>query len=47
MPTVFVFFGLRFMFFSNDHEFIHIHVIKSYRGFMREEKILTEVPFEL
>ncbi len=28
MPTVFVFFGLRFMFFANDHEPVHIHVLK-------------------
>ena len=28
MPTVFIIFGLRFMFFSNDHEPIHIHVVK-------------------
>jgi len=28
MPTVFIIFGLRFMFFSNDHEPVHIHVVK-------------------
>ena len=28
MPTIFVFFGFRFMFYSNDHEPIHVHVIK-------------------
>jgi hypothetical protein len=28
MPTVFIFFGFRFMFYSDDHEPIHIHVIK-------------------
>jgi hypothetical protein len=28
MPTVFVFFGFRFMFFSNDHDPVHIHVVK-------------------
>ena len=28
MPTLFVFFGFRFMFYSNDHEPIHIHVLK-------------------
>jgi hypothetical protein len=28
MPTLFIFFGLRFLFYSNDHEPIHIHVIK-------------------
>ena len=28
MPTLFIFFGLRFLFYSNDHEPIHIHVVK-------------------
>ena len=28
MPTIFIFFGFRFMFYSNDHEPIHVHVIK-------------------
>ena len=28
MPTLFIFFGLRFLFYSNDHEPIHIHVTK-------------------
>ena len=28
MPTLFVFFGFRFMFYSNDHEPIHVHVLK-------------------
>lgn len=28
MPILFIFFGLRFMFYSNDHEPIHIHVVK-------------------
>ena len=28
MPTVFIIFGLRFMFFANDHEPVHIHVVK-------------------
>ena len=28
MPTVFIFFGFRFMFYSNDHEPVHIHVFK-------------------
>jgi len=28
MPTIFIFFGFRFMFYANDHEPIHIHVIK-------------------
>lgn len=28
MPTLFTFFGFRFLFYSNDHEPIHVHVIK-------------------
>ena len=28
MPQLFTFFGLRFMFYSNDHEPIHVHVVK-------------------
>lgn len=28
MPTVFIFFGFRFMFYSNDHLPIHIHILK-------------------
>ena len=28
MPTLFTVFGFRFMFYSNDHEPIHVHVIK-------------------
>lgn len=28
MPTIFIFFGFRFMFYSNDHEPVHIHVFK-------------------
>jgi len=28
MPTLFIVFGFRFMFCSNDYEPIHVHVIK-------------------
>lgn len=28
MPTVFTIFGYRFMFYSNDHEPIHVHIVK-------------------
>jgi len=28
MPTIFIISGLRFMFFANDHEPIHIHAVK-------------------
>ena len=27
MPLLFIFFGLRFQFYSNDHEPIHVHVV--------------------
>ena len=26
MPTIFTLFGLRFMFYSDDHEPVHVHV---------------------
>lgn len=28
MPTLFILFGFRFMFYSNEHEPMHIHVVK-------------------
>ena len=28
MPTVFIFFGFKFLFYSNDHEPIHVHIVK-------------------
>lgn len=28
MPTIFIFMGFRFMFYSNDHEPIHVHILK-------------------
>lgn len=28
MPTIFIFFGFKFLFYSNDHEPIHVHVLK-------------------
>jgi len=28
MPVIFRLFGFRFMFYANDHEPIHIHVVK-------------------
>lgn len=28
MPTIFILFGFRFMFYANDHEPLHIHVVK-------------------
>ena len=43
MPTVFYFFGMRFAFFSNDHEPVHIHVIKG-RGKIKEYAIYQVIP---
>lgn len=28
MPTIFILFGLRFSFYANDHEPLHVHVTK-------------------
>ena len=28
MPTIFIFFGFRFMFYSNDYEPVHVHIFK-------------------
>jgi len=43
MPTIFSFFGLRFMFFSNDHEPVHVHVVKG-KGSIKEYAIFQVVP---
>jgi hypothetical protein len=43
MPTVFIFFGLRFVFFSNDHEPIHVHVIKG-KGSIQEYAVFQVLP---
>ena len=43
MPTIFTFFGLRFVFFSNDHEPVHVHVIKG-KGSIKENAIFQVVP---
>ena len=43
MPTVFNFFGIRFVFFSNDHEPIHIHAIKG-KGAVKEYAIFQVIP---
>ena len=31
MPTIFTLFGLRFMFYSDDHEPVHVHICNSGR----------------
>ncbi len=41
MPTLFTLFGLRFMFYSNDHEPIHVHVVKG--GAEARFQVLPEV----
>lgn len=28
MPTIFILFGFRCMFYANDHEPLHVHVVK-------------------
>ena len=28
MPTVFIFFGFRFLFYSNDQDPVHVHIVK-------------------
>jgi len=43
MPTVFVFFGFRFVFYSNDHEPVHIHVVKG-KGRVKEYAVYQTIP---
>ena len=43
MPTVFVFLGFRFMFYSNDHEPVHIHVVKG-KGRVKEYAVYQVIP---
>ena len=43
MPVLFIFFGLRFMFFSNDHEPIHVHVVKG-KGSVKENAKFSILP---
>ena len=45
MPLLFTFFGLRFMFYSNDHEPIHVHVVKGKGKFKENAKfnIMPEI----
>lgn len=38
MPTIFIFFGFRFMFYANDHEPIHVHVTKEIQSIKKEEE---------
>lgn len=41
MPTIFILFGYHFQFFSNDHEPIHVHVMKD--GNEAKFNVLPEV----
>lgn len=43
MPVLFIFFGFRFMFFSNDHEPIHVHVVKG-KGAIKENAKFSILP---
>ena len=43
MPLLFTFFGLRFMFYSNDHEPIHVHVVKR-KGKIKENAKFNIMP---
>jgi hypothetical protein len=43
MATIFIFFGFRFMFFSNDHEPIHVHVVKG-KGKIKEHAKFQVAP---
>ena len=43
MPLLFTFFGLRFMFYSNDHEPIHVHVVKG-KGKVKENAKFNILP---
>ncbi|MDR0668071.1 MAG: DUF4160 domain-containing protein [Prevotellaceae bacterium] len=43
MPTIFIFFGLRFVFFSNDHEPIHVHVIRGKTTELAVFQVLPDV----
>lgn len=36
MHTIFILFGFRFMFYANDHEPIHVHVVKGDIGYERD-----------
>ena len=45
MPLLFIFFGLRFQFYSNDHEPIHVHVVAGKGPTSRKAKfnVLPEI----
>jgi len=41
MPTLFTIFGIRFFFYSDDHEPIHVHI--SYGGKLAKIQVLPEI----
>lgn len=41
MPTIFEIFGMRFFFYMNDHEPIHVHV--EYQGCLAKIRVYPEV----
>ncbi len=41
MPTLFIIFGIRFFFYSDDHEPVHVHI--SYGGKLAKIQVLPEV----
>lgn len=41
MPTLFEIFGIRFFFYLNDHEPIHVHI--SYGGKLAKIQVLPEI----
>ena len=43
MPTIFSVFGLRFLFFSDDHEPIHVHVARG-KGAIDESAVFQLEP---
>ena len=43
MPLLFTFFGLRFLFYSNDHEPIHVYVVKG-KGQVKESARFNILP---
>ena len=43
MPLLFIFFGLRFQFYSNDHEPIHIHVVAGSTACKAKFNVVPEI----
>lgn len=41
MPTLFIIFGIRFYFFMNDHEPVHVHIM--YQGKTAKIKVFPDI----